>query len=94
MKKILLTLLLTTLTTGCGGKVLEDFVGGATPAPPGGSTETPTGPAGPASVRISPGYMKATSGGVGLEASITPTEQIISGGGISAKITMGRSRTQ
>lgn len=89
--RIFVPILALFILTACDGAI-KDYVGGATPAAPTPqpSTELPASGA----VRLSPGYMKATDQGVGMEANITTTKKVVSGGGISAELTMGRSRSQ
>jgi hypothetical protein len=94
MAKYLCILLSGFFLAGCNGTV-GNYVGGAKQAPPSGSEDPPPASTSDTlpSVRISPGYMNATNNGVGLEANITPTKRVITGGGISAEITMGRTRS-
>lgn len=98
MRKIAGILFLTLTLTACNG-VVGDFVGGAKPAEPIDSQEPPTptpgvGISAPASVRISPGFVRSTSGPVSMEARISPTKRVLTSGPISAEVTIGRTRTQ
>jgi len=91
--RILAITLSFLVITGCSGAV-RNFVGGAKTAPPLPSTTPPptSGAVSKTSLQLSPGYMNATNTGVGMEAHVAPTQQVLSGGGISAELTLSRTR--
>ncbi len=92
MIKILIASIIFISLSGCNG-VVKDFVDGAKPAEP----VTPTPPnsqddLGGPYMKLSPGHMVSADQGIGVKVNITTTKKTVSGDGVSAELSLSRSR--
>jgi hypothetical protein len=92
MRFITLFVLITPLLIGCTGAV-NDFVEGG-----GGTTPGPQQPSvdglGTTGFKLSPGSVTATSPGVNMRATITPTNQQMTSPSVNAEMSLMKSQTQ
>lgn len=93
MKRLILTLTflssLAFATTGCDATVTE-FVKKAKRA----DRDVPEQSSSPNGIKFSPGKLEATSADIAAEATVTPTNQLMQGGGISARVGISRTRVR
>lgn len=78
------------LATGCDASV-TNFVKKARPA---GDRTVPPQSSSPNGIKFSPGKMEATSVDIAVEATVTPTNQFMTGGGMSARVGISRTRVR
>lgn len=92
MKRLLFALSLLSLSvlaTGCDATV-TDFVKKAKRA----ERDVPPQSNSPNGIKFSPGKLEAASADIAAEATVTPTNQLMQGGGISARVGISRTRVR
>ncbi len=91
MRLVTLFVLITPLLIGCTGAVNDFVEGGGEPTP---SAPLPSLDAGTTGFKLSPGSVAATSSGVNMRATITPTNFQMTGPSVNAEMSFMKSQTQ
>lgn len=92
MKSLIILFILSFTISGCNG-VVTDFVKGVRPPLTIESPSTSDTSDG-ARVKISPGKVTSAGGGIGMSATVTPTNRTMTSSDLSAVVTISRSSTQ
>ena len=92
MKNVLILLTAALALSACNGEV-TDFVKGAIPPNLNVPTEpVVASPPGPSAIKVSPGQMRASTTNGAAVANVTPTNQLMKSGDISARVGISRNR--
>lgn len=94
MRRLILTLsILSSIAFATGGcdATVTDFV---KKAKPGTEREVPAQSNSPNGIKYSGGKLEAASADIAAEATVTPTNQLMTGGGISARVGISRTRVR
>jgi hypothetical protein len=94
LKRLIMVLIFAPVvalsTTGCDSTV-TNFVRKAKPK---AGPEVPTQSNSPIGIKVSPGHFEAVGGDISAQATVTPTNQFVTGGGMSARIGISRTRVK